>query len=129
MIKILVIEDKDDHRKILCDMLRAEGYEILEASNGKQALDVLKQERNVDLITLDEKMPVMTGLECLGQIRENEATRDIPVVFVTVYRKPEIEKLADEGISMILKPYNYREFLEAVKSALKKRLQQSAKAR
>jgi CheY-like chemotaxis protein len=128
MIKILVVEDKDSHRKILCDMLRAEGYEILEASNGKQALEILEQEKGVDLITLDEKMPVMTGLECLTQIREKKATRDIPVVFITVYRKSEIEKLADEGISMILKPYNYPEFLEAVKSALNKRPQQSIKA-
>ena len=127
MAKILVVEDKGAHRKIICDMLRAEGYQVIEASNGKEALKKLRQEGDVDLVTLDEKMPVMTGLECLTEVRKNEATRDIPVVFLTVYRKPEIEQLEREGIAVILKPYDYREFLRAVKSALKRRPRQSAK--
>ena len=127
MTKILVVEDKYDHRKVICDTLRSEGYQVIEAKNGKDALDRLQREGDVDLITLDEQMPVMTGLECLSEIRKNDATRDISVIFVTVYRKPELEQLAREGIDVILKPYDYREFLQAVRSALKKRPRRSAK--
>ena len=119
MTKILVVEDKDDHRRIICDMLRLEGYQVIEAANGKEALDKLQQEGNVDLITLDEQMPVMTGLECLAEIRKSETARYISVMFVTVYRKPEIEKLERQGIPVILKPYDYREFLRTVKLALR----------
>jgi len=120
MTRILVVEDKDDHRKIICDMLRSERYQVTEASNGREALEILQRGADVDLITLDEKMPVMTGLECLAEIRKNEATRDIPVLFLTVYRKPEIDQLEREGVTVMLKPYDYREFLRAVKSILRK---------
>lgn len=119
MTKILVVEDKDDHRRIICGMLRLEGYQVIEAANGKEALEKLQQEGNVDLITLDEQMPVMTGLECLAEIRKSETARHISVMFVTVYRKPEIEKLERQGIPVILKPYDYREFLRAVQLALR----------
>lgn len=120
MARILVVEDTDDHRRIICDMLGLEGFQVIEAPNGREALEILQRGVAVDLITLDEKLPVMTGLECLGEIRKNEATRDIPVLFLTVYRKPEIEQLGREGVTVILKPYDYREFLRAVKSALRK---------
>ena len=123
MARILVVEDKDDHRRIICDMLRDEGYDVIEATNGQEALERLQEVGEVDLVTLDEKMPVMTGLECLDAIRHtegNEAIRNIPVLFLTVYRKPEITERKD--VTVILKPYGYQEFLRAVKSALKKPL-------
>jgi CheY-like chemotaxis protein len=120
MARILVVEDKDDHRRILCDVLRWDGHEVVEASNGKEALEKLQQEENIDLVTLDDKMPVMTGLECLEEIRNDKATANIPVLFVTVYRKPEIEDLRRQGVTVVHKPYDYREFLRAVKTTLGK---------
>ena len=127
MAKIMVVEDNDVHRKLTCAILQDDDHEVIEASNGEEALGKLKNGVKVELVILDERMPMKTGLECLESIRgmEEEAIKNIPVIFLTVVRKPEIETRKD--IMVIHKPYDYKEFLRAVRATLSQRIEKSQK--
>ena len=81
--KILVVEDNLDNRSILVYRLRRIGdYEVIEASNGAQALERV-EEQQPDLIFMDLKMPVMDGWEATRRIRTLEAGRGIPIIALT----------------------------------------------
>jgi CheY-like chemotaxis protein len=115
MAKILVVDDKRAHRRFICDTLRLEDYEVVEASNGKEALGLLERE-DVDLVTLDQEMPGMTGLELYERMTKDQ---DLPVVFVTVHGDdPRFVELRREHIPVLVKPLDYRDILKAVESAL-----------
>ena len=84
MNKILVVDDSKMIRLLLTQTIIGVGYEALEASNGKEALEVLKAEsENIKLILLDWNMPEMNGYEFLQVMRENNAYKDILVMMVT----------------------------------------------
>lgn len=77
-IKILIVDDDKDIRKMLSILLSNDGYETIEAENGKIALDVLDE--SVDLILLDIMMPVMGGVDACIKIRERS---NVPIIFLT----------------------------------------------
>jgi CheY-like chemotaxis protein len=81
--RILVVEDNLDNRRILVYRLKRIGeFEILEASNGQEALDLVKQSAP-DLVFMDLKMPVMDGWEATRQIRKLEGGDRIPIIALT----------------------------------------------
>ena len=81
--RILVVEDNLDNRRILVYRLKRIGdFEIVEAGNGREALDAVQREPP-DLIFMDLKMPVMDGWEATRQIRDLERGRDIPIIALT----------------------------------------------
>jgi len=81
--RILVVEDNVDNRRILVYRLRRLGdYEIMEASNGEEAIRVV-QNGGLDLIFMDLKMPVMDGWEATRKIRAIEAGKHIPIIALT----------------------------------------------
>src|SRR6478672_12349938 len=80
--RILVAEDEADIRFMTCFTLRYGGFEVIEASDGAQALE-LAQQMVPDLILLDVKMPRLDGIEACRQIKALPALRHIPVVFVS----------------------------------------------
>jgi DNA-binding response OmpR family regulator len=80
--KILVVEDEDSLRLLYEEELAAEGYEIITASNGKEAIRQFQEEKP-DLLILDIVMPVMDGIETLGRILGKE--RKIPIILNTSY--------------------------------------------
>jgi len=81
--RILVVEDNLDNRRILVYRLKRIGdFEIVEAGNGREALDAV-QSAPPDLIFMDLKMPVMDGWEATRQIRDLERGRDIPIIALT----------------------------------------------
>jgi CheY-like chemotaxis protein len=80
--KILVVEDEESLRLLYEEELRAEGYEVLTAGNGREAIQQLEQGKP-DLIILDIVMPVMDGMEALGRIVGKE--RKIPIILNTSY--------------------------------------------
>jgi CheY-like chemotaxis protein len=80
--KILVVEDEEGLRLLYKEELEAEGYEVLTARNGKEAIQQLEEERP-DLIVLDIVMPVMNGMEALGRILGKE--RKIPIILNSSY--------------------------------------------
>ena len=79
---ILVADDRPTNRQILCQMLRAAGFEIREANNGAEVLEALRREA-VDLVLMDVRMPVMDGLEATRRIRSDAALASVKVIAVT----------------------------------------------
>jgi DNA-binding NtrC family response regulator len=82
MAKILVVDDEKPIRDIISDMLKEEGYIVLQAANGKKAIEIVENEV-VDLIFLDLVMPDMNGIEVLKKIKEK--FKNIPIVILTAY--------------------------------------------
>lgn len=103
--KILVIEDNDINREILCSIFE-ENYEVLQATNGKEGLDVLTENyKTISIILLDIQMPVMNGYEFLEIVSKNEDYKQIPII-VTTSEEQEEEKCLSAGASdFVSKPY------------------------
>ena len=120
-LKVLVVDDEPPIRKLLRMGLSTQGYEILEAPNGKASLDLLSQ--NPDLVILDLGLPDMQGLELLRMMRaRNEA---VPIVVLSS-RGDEVGKVQalDLGADdYITKPFGTDELLARMRAALRHQLQ------
>lgn len=80
---IMVVEDDDDIRNIITDLLESEGYSTLAASNGKEALDLLEKVEKPCLVLLDMMMPIMNGRQFLDVLKHNSILAPIPVLIVS----------------------------------------------
>ncbi len=78
--RVLVADDSRIFRVVMCDALRERGLEVLEAANGREALDVLLSQRP-DLVVLDALMPLISGFDVIGKLREAAPTYR-PVIFI-----------------------------------------------
>jgi len=113
LIKILLVEDSEIMRKVECNYLSTLGFHsIIEASNGQEAIEKLKENSNIGLIISDWNMPVMDGYELLQWVRSNESFHHIPFLMATDRgAKKEIEKAFHAKVSSyIAKPFNANEF-------------------
>ncbi len=81
---ILVVEDQEDNRQIIRDMLSATDYEITEAENGEQALAAIAEQRP-DLILMDIQLPIIDGYEATRRIKADPTLKSIPIIAVTSY--------------------------------------------
>lgn len=81
---ILVVEDYDDTRELMCFLLEREGYRVLEAQDGAKAFETVKRELP-DLILMDLSLPVLDGITATKLIKANQAISDIPIVSVTAH--------------------------------------------
>jgi two-component system, cell cycle response regulator DivK len=79
--RILVVEDQEDNRQIIRDMLSATDYELTEAENGEQALAAIAKQRP-DLILMDIQLPIMDGYEATRRIKADPALKSIPIIAV-----------------------------------------------
>ena len=77
--KALVVDDDAAIRALIGDLLESEGFEVLDAANGKDAVEIARAHRPA-LIVMDINMPVMTGPEALDKMRHDPSTKDIPVI-------------------------------------------------
>ena len=114
---ILIVDDVTINRTLLKIILNRYGFEIIEAKNGKEALNMV-QNNECDLILMDLSMPVMDGLEATGKIRSLESHKsDIPVIAVTASaRYKNIESLKKKGFNALLqKPFKEVELIELIK--------------
>jgi CheY-like chemotaxis protein len=80
---VLIVEDDEDIRAAMAELLESEGFEVSVASNGQEGLEVLSQMVPPCLVLLDLMMPVMNGEDFLRHVRQNPAQHDIPIVIVT----------------------------------------------
>ena len=95
--KILVVEDNDRNRRLIRILLKARGYEVIETSTGKEAMDYLVDEIP-DLILMDIQLPSTDGLTLTKEIKSNDRTREIPIIAVTAYAmKGDKEKMLEAG--------------------------------
>ena len=95
MLKALIVEDEEDIKQLLLEVLEDKGYQVLVAGNGEIALQRVGEERP-DLIFADVFMPVMDGLELISRLKENPDTSGIPVVMITVMNARDTEQKARE---------------------------------
>ena len=115
---ILIVDDEALIRNVIKEYLLNEGYKVLEAKDGFDALRVISDNK-VDLIVLDIMMPKMDGFTCLSEIRK---TKNIPVIMLSA-RKEEIDKLNsfDLGVDdYVTKPFSPKELVARVKAHLKR---------
>ena len=117
--RILVVEDQDDNRRILRDLLTASGYELIEAVDGEQGLTAAEQERP-DLILMDIQLPGIDGYEVTRRIKANEALRNIPIIAVTSYAlSGDDQKAFEAGCdAYVTKPFSPRQLLAKIREYL-----------
>lgn len=116
---ILVVEDNPDMRTGLQVSLEIEGYNVLTARDGEEALTLLAASVP-DLILADLKMPHMDGLQLLDEIRKNEAWHNIPTIVLTAVADPTIQSDATwrGAHTCITKPFELETLMDAIKKAL-----------
>jgi two-component system response regulator (stage 0 sporulation protein F) len=115
--KILIVEDEEGLRLLYEEELKAEGHEVFTASNGKEAIQKL-EEKKPDLIILDIVMPVMDGLEALGQIVRKE--RKIPIILNTSYPGYRQDFISWAADAYVTKSTDLDELKKKVKELLEK---------
>ena len=118
---ILVIEDNDKSRKLVRDVLTVKGYEIIEAETGEEGVG-LAQERRPSLILMDIRLPGIDGIQALGRLRAEVATRGIPVMAMTAsVMARDRQRVLDAGFDAFQsKPINVKGFLAAVEQLLER---------
>ena len=117
--RILVVEDNDDCRQIIALILSRMGCEVIHASNGIEGVEKAV-DQHPDLILMDLKLPKLGGIEATSRLKENPATRQIPVVICTAFG-PEAYKntpLADNAAEIVQKPVKLETFNRMVKKYL-----------
>ena len=117
--RILVVEDQEDNRQILRDLLASAGYELTEAENGEEALAALAKQQP-DLILMDIQLPIMDGYEATRRIRTNPDMKSVPIIAVTSHALAgdEDKALAAGCDGYVSKPYSPRELLAKVRAYL-----------
>jgi response regulator RpfG family c-di-GMP phosphodiesterase len=123
---ILIVDDLTENIKILLFMLK-DTYELLSATSGRQALTLIASDRKPDLILLDVMMPEMDGYEVCAVLKQDPATRAIPVIFITAKSDAESEAqaLAAGAVDFIHKPINR----EVVRARISLHLKQDRQAK
>jgi len=118
--RILVVEDQEDNRQILRDLLASTDYEIVEAENGLEALAAVAKHRP-DLILMDIQLPILDGYEATRRIKADPELRSIPIIAVTSYALSGDEAKAREAgcDAYVPKPYSPRQLLEKINGFLK----------
>ncbi len=117
--KILVVDDEARMRKLVSDFLVREGYEVLEAANGEEAMDLFYADKEIVLIILDVMMPRMDGWQVLREIRESS---QVPVIMLTA-RADERDELKgfDLGVDeYVTKPFSPRTLVARVNAILRR---------
>jgi two-component system, cell cycle response regulator DivK len=117
--RILVVEDQEDNRRILRDLLGNAGYELIEAESGEEALTAVEAQRP-DLILMDIQLPVMDGYEVARRIKSNPDMKLVPIIAVTSYALTgdEAKARAAGCNAYISKPYSPRALLAKVREFL-----------
>ena len=129
MDRVLVAEDSPEIAKLMELTLRMEGYSVLQAYDGEQALELARAHRP-DLILLDVMMPRLNGFDVAKELKKDAETADIPIIFVTA--KHELDALVqglEVAVDYISKPFAVPELAARVRAAMRmRRLQEDLKA-
>ena len=114
--RILVVEDHEDNRQILRDLLTSVGYEIVHAEDGEQALTAAAAQRP-DLILMDIQLPLLDGYEATRRLKADPVLRAIPIIAVTSYALSgdESKAMAAGCDAYVTKPYSTRALLAKIR--------------
>lgn len=102
-IRILVVDDEADIRRIIRILLESRGYRVLEAPNGRLAVETIRKEPDIDLILLDIMMPELSGIEASREIRSISSA---PILFLTArtQEQDKLEAYSSGGDDYLAKP-------------------------
>jgi two-component system cell cycle response regulator DivK len=114
--RILVVEDQEDNRQILRDLLLNSGYEMIEAGDGEAAVTAAAT-HHPDLILMDIQLPILDGYEATRRIRADPSLKDIPIIVVTSYALSgdETKARAAGCNDYVAKPYSPRVLLAKIR--------------
>jgi two-component system cell cycle response regulator DivK len=117
--RILVVEDQEDNRRILRDLLLSAGFEVMEATTGEEGIR-LAETRRPDLILMDIQMPVLDGYEATRRIKGTAELRQIPIIVVTSYALSgdDAKARAAGADGYVAKPFSPRELLAKIQQFL-----------
>ena len=119
MPKILIVDDEESIRRVLSRLLRNEGYEVIEAINGREGVEYANRE-NPDVIIMDLQMPELDGIAACKKLKEAEKTRNIPVLVITTVTGQGKMDAINAGVDdFVNKPFLSEEVSIRVKSMLK----------
>jgi two-component system cell cycle response regulator DivK len=115
--RILVVEDQEDNRQILRDLLTKAGFDMIEAENGEDAV-ALAQASRPDLILMDIQLPILDGYEATRRIKADPNLKSIPIIVVTSYAlSGDEEKARLAGCDdYVAKPFSPRQLLAKIKA-------------
>lgn len=119
--RILFADDEARMRELVSDFLTADGFSVVQVSNGKEAVDTFVSDSNIDLVILDIMMPLMNGYEALKRIKEE---RDVPVILLTA-KTGEYDELKGFNVGTdeyIKKPFRPKILVARVNALLKRRV-------
>ena len=118
---ILIVEDHEKNRKLVRDVLKFKGYEVIEAETGEEGVR-LALERRPSLVLMDIRLPGIDGVEALRRIRAGVTTRAIPIMAITASVMTEDrQKIMDAGFDAYQsKPLNVKHFVAAVEQLLER---------
>jgi two-component system, cell cycle response regulator DivK len=114
---ILVVEDQEDNRQILRDLLTSGGFDMIEAENGADAITAARTNRP-DLILMDIQLPILDGYEATRRIKANPDLKSIPIIVVTSYAlSGDEDKARRAGCDdYVAKPFSPRALLAKIKT-------------
>jgi CheY-like chemotaxis protein len=122
--RVLVVEDDGWIRRVMRDLLSDEGYEVIEAADGRTAIRLVA-EQCPDVMLLDVAMPDFSGADVLCELRSRRRTRTLPVVVVSAYPRV-LTTISTESVScVVMKPVHVDDLLMAVQRALAPEVEQT----
>jgi len=117
-IRVLVVDDDPSIRRMMIAALRREGYTFIEAANGKEALDQMRQIHPA-VVILDLMMPMVSGWDVLRERSSDPELAAIPVIVVSANRTAELASAVDKGICAFLpKPFDINVLTSLVRSCI-----------
>lgn len=119
-IKVLAVDDDMINLKLLKSMLNKTGNvsEVIEASNGSDAIGILKSRNDIDLILLDIIMPVMNGIEMLKVVRADDNLKQLPIIVLTTDETKKGEALEFGANGFLMKPIRAEELKNKINTVL-----------
>ena len=116
---VLLVDDDPDIREIISYNLEKADYRVLTASDGIEGIKMCKKHKP-DLVLMDVMMPGMSGFEVARELQFNEATKDIPIIFVTGFgiKEASTSVVPPEGYGYVVKPFTKAELANAIESVL-----------
>ena len=118
MSRLLVVEDEQHQRELYAMELEDEGYEVDQAGNGREAVDLVKKNK-YDLVVLDIRMPEMDGIEALGKILSRD--KKIPIIIYTAYSNYKSNFMTWTADAYVTKSSNLGELKDKIKEILSSR--------
>ena len=122
---LLIVDDTPANLRLLSHVLSKEGYKFVEATDGKEALEMAEKHKP-DLILLDIMMPGMSGFDVIKKLKKNELLEDIPIIFLSSLTETDdkVEGFRSGGVDYITKPFQKEETLARIKAHLQIRFLQ-----